>query len=108
MCIRDRVIGQRVGHGRALAGDGIPPVAVHGDELLLFHLYQRVGKLKIVDKLLLQQRTLHGVALYGACHFDKVAEQNTDLRVVCKAAGAHTGGECFCHRDHFLDKFFYL
>ena len=66
---------------------------------------ERIGKLKIVDKLLLQKRALQGFVLYRACHFDKVAEQHTDLRVVCKAAGAHTGGKCFCHRDHFLKKF---
>ena len=91
--------------GCALAGDGIPALAVHGDKLLLFHLGKRIGKLKIVDKLLLQKRALQGFVLYRACHFDKVAEQHTDLRVVCKAAGAHTGGKCFCHRDHFLKKF---
>ena len=100
-----QVVGQCVGHGCALAGDGIPALAVHGDKLLFFHLSQRIGKLKIVDKLLLQKRALQGFVLYRACHFDKVAEQHTDLRVVCKAAGAHTGGKCFCHRDHFLKKF---
>ena len=100
-----QVVGQCVGHGCALAGDGIPAHTVHGDKLLFFHLSQRIGKLKIVDKLLLQKRALQGFVLYRACHFDKVAEQHTDLRVVCKAAGAHTGGKCFCHRDHFLKKF---
>lgn len=87
-----------------MACNGIPPVLVHGDKLLLFDLGQGVGKLKIIDKLFLQKRTLHRFALYGACHFDKVAEQHTDLRVVCKAARAHPGGECLCHRNHFLDK----
>ena len=61
-----QVVGQCVGHGCALAGDGIPALAVHGDKLLLFHLGQRIGKLKIVDKLLLQKRALQGFVLYRA------------------------------------------
>ena len=100
-----QVVGQCVGYGGAFLGDNIPPLAIDGNELLLFHLDQRVGKLKIIDKLLLQDRALHGVALYRACHFDQVAEQNANLCVVGKAAGTHTGGKCFCHRNHFLEKF---
>ena len=93
----DRALPARCGAGRRASvsatvvprRNGIPSVLVHGDKLLLLDLGQGVGKLKIIDKLFLQKRTLHRFALYGACHFDKVAEQHTDLRVVCKAARAH-------------------
>lgn len=73
------------------AGDGIPPVANHGDGFLLSHLTsasQTQRRLTAVS-----YNNMHPawklIALQGPSHFDKVVlEQNTDLRVVGRRQGA--------------------